>query len=175
MGAADALLAAYTVWCYSEERHELLYQLQRLLADAQARKSNDAGMARQIARHVRRCWQHAIFDRHEAAKTEFRLAELEYLRLSSCVLGETAGKAFLQKQTAQITGRKGPAAKQEGPTAKAIQARHDKIINRAKLMKGSYSKTEALDILEREFPFYGRRNLSKIVSSVFPKRGSRAK
>jgi len=174
MGDADALLDAFIVWKYSEKRHELLYQLQRLLADAQARKSHDTGTAWLIARHVRRCWQHAIFGRHEAAETEFRLAELEHLRLSSCVLGETAGKAFIQKQTAQITGRKGQAVKQKGATAKAIKARDTKIIKRAKSMKGSYSKTQALDILEKEF-HTSRRNLIEIVSSVFPKRGSPAK
>lgn len=59
--------------------------------------------------------------------------------------------------------------------APEIKAWHKKIQYRAKTMKGTYSKSEALDILEREFPGYSRRRLADIVSSVYPVKPRRAK
>jgi hypothetical protein len=67
--------------------------------------------------------------------------------------------------------RRAIKAKRQKPK---IDALHAKIQKRAKAMKGGYSKTEALDVLEREFPGYSRRQLSNIVSSVFPPRPRRA-
>lgn len=78
-----------------------------------------------------------------------------------------------RKRQATQAGKIGAAikAKRQKPR---IDAWHAKIQKRAKSMKGSYSKTEALDVLEREFPGYSRRQLSNIVSSVFPPRPPRA-
>jgi hypothetical protein len=168
MGDADALLAAYIVWRYSQRRDELLYELQRLLAYAVDYQEQDRHAATRLVRHVRRCWQHAIFGKHEVAQAEFEKATAEFLRLSCCVLGKPAGKQFLGQQTSRLTGRKGGKAKAINE-AKQIDAWHKRIKKKASQMVGSYSKTEALNILVRDFPGYGRRNLSKIIEDYFPK------
>lgn len=71
-------------------------------------------------------------------------------------------------------GSKGGVIKAKRQKQK-IAAWHARIQKRAKSMKGDYSKTEALDVLEREFPGYTRRHLATIVSSIFPTKPRRAK
>jgi hypothetical protein len=175
MGDADALLGHYIIWRYSQRRDELLYELQRLLVYAIAYQEQGRDAATRLVRHIRRCWQHAIFERHEAGKAEFDQATAEFLRLNGAVLGKKAGEAWLKDQGSRITGKKG-GQKKAANQAQEIEPWHAKIQKRAKTLKGShYGKSEALDVLEREFPRYSRRQLANIVSSVYPKKQSRAK
>ena len=175
MGDVDALLGSYIVWRYSQRRDELLYELQRLLVYAVNYQNQDRHAAKRLVSHVRRCWQYAIFGRHEAARAELDQASAEFLRLSCHVLGKHAGKKMLQLQTDMITGKKG-GNKKATNQAPEIKAWHTKIQKRAKTLKSChYGKTEALDVLEREFPGYCRRQLNNIVSSIYPKQQSRAK
>jgi hypothetical protein len=156
-----------------EKRREVWAKLHEMLTLAKRHKAHEPGVARSCARHVRRCWQHTIFSRLDQAKVEFDLAWMDVLRLNAMELGALASKAEITKLRAYFAGSRGGKKKAERQ-ADAINALHVKIQKRAKAMKGGYSKTEALDVLEREFPGYSRRQLSNIVSSVFPPRPRRA-
>ena len=82
-----------------------------------------------------------------------------------------ADKARAKLSEAGARGAK-EAHRKQAPT---IEAAHARIARRAKLMRTGYSKTEALNILEKAFPEYTRRRIAEIVSSVFPKTRGRAR
>lgn len=82
-----------------------------------------------------------------------------------------------EKRAEKRGSSKGGKTKAEREAEK-LAARDKKIINRAKQFVGIYAKTEALDILVREFSKrfkIGRKRISQIVSSVFPPKKPRAK
>ena len=82
-----------------------------------------------------------------------------------------------EKRAEKRGASKGGATKAERE-AKKLADRDKRIKNRAGQLVGLYNKTEALDILEREFSkrfVIGRPRIAQIVSSIFPTKRPRAK